>query len=44
MKKILKIIILSPIFLIGALFMIIGALGVSILVIGETIMRKIGAL
>jgi len=36
--------VLSPVFVVGVLFMLIGALGVALLVVGETIMRKIGAL
>ena len=42
--KILKMIVLSPVFTIGTILMIIGAIGVYTLRIGEKIMKKIGAL
>jgi hypothetical protein len=44
MKKIFKAIILSPIFIIGSIFMIIGAIGLFFLILGETILKKIEAL
>jgi hypothetical protein len=43
-KKILKVILLSPVFLIGMLCLILGALGVATFILGEKIMKKIGAL
>jgi hypothetical protein len=43
-KKILKILILSPVFLIGMILIIIGVLGASSLILGKKIMKKIGAL
>lgn len=39
--RILKIILLSPLFIIGAIFLIIG---VGLFKIGEKILKKIGAL
>jgi hypothetical protein len=43
-KKILKIIVLSPVFLIGMLFLILGSFGVATFILGETIMKKIVSL
>lgn len=40
----IKKIVLFPVFLVGTVLMLIGAFGVTLLSVGENIMRKIGAL
>jgi len=42
--KLLKVLLLSPIFLIGAIIMGFGLLGLCFLWLGERILTKIGAL
>jgi len=42
--KILKMILLSPVFLISAIFMLIGIIGIGFLITGHKMLSKIGAL